>query len=45
MIVVDTNIIAYLFITGERSGQAERVLLKMPNGLRRSCGAANFAMS
>lgn len=28
MIVVDTNIISYLFITGEFSEQAERVLLK-----------------
>ena len=28
MIVVDTNIISYLFIAGELSGQAEKVLLK-----------------
>ncbi len=30
MIVVDTNIIAYLFISGEFSEQAEKVLLKDP---------------
>lgn len=28
MIVVDTNIISYLFICGEFSGQAEKVLIK-----------------
>ena len=30
MIVVDTNIIAYLFITGQRSEQSERLLAKDP---------------
>ena len=30
MIVVDTNIIGYLYLTGERSHQAERALLKEP---------------
>ncbi len=28
MIVVDTNIIGYLYLSSERSGQAEKVLLK-----------------
>jgi predicted nucleic acid-binding protein len=28
MIVVDTNVIAYLYLTGERSGQAEQALRK-----------------
>lgn len=30
MIVVDTNIVSYLYLTGERSQQAEQVLLKDP---------------
>lgn len=30
MIVVDTNIIGYLYLTGERSGQAEQALRKDP---------------
>lgn len=30
MIVVDTNIIAYLFVTSDRSAQAEKALLKDP---------------
>ena len=28
MIVVDTNVIGYLYLSSERSGQAERVLLR-----------------
>ncbi len=31
MIVVDTNIIGYLYLTGERSHQAETALLKDPH--------------
>jgi predicted nucleic acid-binding protein len=31
MIVVDTNIIGYLFITGEFSDEAEKVLIKDPH--------------
>ncbi len=31
MIVVDTNIISYLFLTGEYSEQAEKILLKDEN--------------
>ena len=30
MIVVDTNVIGYLYLTGERSGQAEQALRKDP---------------
>ena len=30
MIVVDTNIISYLYLSSERSGQAEQALLKEP---------------
>jgi predicted nucleic acid-binding protein len=30
MIVVDTNVIGYLYLTGDRSAQAERTLLKDP---------------
>ena len=30
MIVVDTNVLAYLLITGERSAEAERALRKDP---------------
>ena len=30
MIVVDTNIIAYLYLSGDRSAQAERAFLKDP---------------
>ncbi len=30
MIVVDTNVIAYLYLSGERSGQAEQALAKDP---------------
>jgi len=30
MIVVDTNVIGYLYLSGERSEQAERALLKDP---------------
>ena len=30
MIVVDTNVIAYLYLTGERSAQAEQALAKDP---------------
>ena len=30
MIVVDTNIIGYLYLTGDRSAQAEKALLKDP---------------
>jgi predicted nucleic acid-binding protein len=30
MIVVDTNVISYLYLTGERSQQAEQALLKDP---------------
>lgn len=31
MIVVDTNIIGYLYLAGDRSAQAEQVLLKDPD--------------
>lgn len=31
MIVVDTNIISYLYLSGERSAQAEKALLKDPH--------------
>jgi predicted nucleic acid-binding protein len=31
MIVVDTNVIGYLYLTGEHSAQAERALLKDPS--------------
>lgn len=31
MIVVDTNVIGYLFLSGERSDQAEQVLVKDPH--------------
>jgi len=31
MIVVDTNIIGYLFITGEFSNEAENVFIKDPH--------------
>jgi len=33
MIVVDTNLICYLYLTGERSPQAEQALIKDPNWL------------
>ncbi|MCP4603578.1 MAG: type II toxin-antitoxin system VapC family toxin [Proteobacteria bacterium] len=31
MIIVDTNIIAYLYITGERTSQAEQLLTQFPH--------------
>jgi predicted nucleic acid-binding protein len=31
MIVVDTNVIAYLYLTGERSAQAEQALVRDPD--------------
>jgi len=45
MIVVDTNIIAYLYLPTDLTGQAERLLESDPSGLSRSSGAASFAMS
>jgi predicted nucleic acid-binding protein len=45
VIVVDTNIIAYLYLPTEFTNQAERLLNRTQSGQRQYYGVASFAMS
>jgi len=45
MIVVDTNILAYLYLPGEFTEAAESLLESDPDWAAPVCGAANSAIS
>ena len=45
MIVVDTNILAYLYLSSDRSEQADKALQKDPYGRRRYSGGVNSEIS
>jgi len=44
MIVVDTNIISYLIVTGERTSEAHKALRKIQFGLFPISGVVSFVM-
>jgi len=43
LIVVDTNVLVYLYLPTEHTEKAEALLRQIGIGLRRCCGAASYA--